>query len=53
MVVRTDHSSLVGSLSKKADTALPIPRHQLLKIAQFVDKLHYLKGERSGVADVL
>ena len=53
VVVRTDHSALVCSLTKKADTALPIHRHQLLKIAQFEDKLHYLEGERNGVADAL
>ena len=33
VVVRTDHKALVGSLTKKADTALPIPRRHLLKIA--------------------
>ena len=53
VVVRTDHKALVGSLTKKADTALPIPRRHLLKIAQFVNKLHYLEGERNGVADAL
>ena len=37
-VVRTDHKALDGSLTKKADTALPIPRRHLLKIAQFVNK---------------
>ena len=36
VVVRTDHKALVGSLTKKADTALPIPRRHLLKRAQFV-----------------
>ena len=53
IVVRTDHKPLVGSVTKKADTALPIPRRHLLKIAQFVDQLHYLKAERNGVADAL
>ncbi len=53
MVVRTDHSALVGSLTKKADTAIPIPRHQLLKIPQFVDKLQYIEGEGNCVADAL
>ena len=53
VVVRTDHKALVGSLTKKADTARPIPRRHLLKIAQFVNKLHYLEGERNGVADAL
>ena len=53
VVVRTDHKALVGSLTKKADTALPISRRHLLKIAQFVNKLHYLEGERNGVADGL
>ena len=53
MVVRIDHKALVGSLTKKADTALPIPRRHLLKIAQFVNKLHYLEGERNCVADAL
>ena len=53
VVVRTDHKALIGSLTKKADTALPIPRRHLLKIAQFVNKLHYLEGERNGVADAL
>ena len=53
MVVHTDHKALVGSLTKKADKARPIPRRHLLKIAQFVNKLHYLEGERNGVADVL
>ena len=52
-MVRTDHKPLVGSVTKKADTALPIPRRHLLKIAQFVDQLHYLKAERNGVADAL
>ena len=33
VVVRTDHKALVGSLTNKADTALPIPRRRLLKIA--------------------
>ena len=33
IVVRTDYRPLVGSVTKKADTALPIPRHHLLKIA--------------------
>ena len=53
IVIRTDHKPLVGSVTKKADTALPIPRRNLLKIAQFVDQLHYLKAERNGVADAL
>ena len=53
IVVRTDHKPLVGSVTKKADTALPIPRCHILKIAQFVDQLHYLKAERNGVADAL
>lgn len=53
IIVRTDHKPLVGSVTKKADTALPIPRRHLLKIAQFVEQLHYLKGERNGVADAL
>ena len=53
IIVRTDHLLLVGSLTKKADTALPIPRRHLLKIAQFVDQLYYLKGERNVVADAL
>ena len=53
MVVRTDHKALVGSLTDTADTALPIPRRHLLKISQFVNKLHDLEGERNGVADSL
>ena len=53
IIVRTDHQPLVGALTKKADTALPVPRRHLLKIVQFVDQLHYLKGERNGVADAL
>ena len=53
VVVCTNHKALVGSLTKKADTALPIPRRHLLKIAQFVNKLHYLEGERNCVADAL
>ena len=53
IVVRTDHLPLVGSLTKKADTALPMLRRHLLKIAQFVDQLHYLKGERNVIADAL
>ena len=53
IIVRTDHQPLVGALTKKADTALPVPRRHLLKIAQFVDQLHYLKGEINGVADAL
>ena len=53
IVVRTDHKPLVGYVTMKAVTALPIPRRHLLKIAQFVDKLHYLKAERNGVADAL
>ena len=52
-MVRTDHKPLVGSVTKKADTALPIPRRHLKKIAQFVDQLHYLEAERNGVADAL
>ena len=53
IVVRTDHKPLVGSVTKKADTAIPVPRRHLLKIAQFVDQLHYMKAERNGVADAL
>ena len=53
VVVRTDHKALVGSLTKKGDTALPIPRRHLLKTAQFVNKLHYRESERNGVADAL
>ena len=53
MVVRTDRKALVGSLTKKADTAFTIPRHRLLKRAQFVNKLHYLEGKRNSVADAL
>ena len=53
VVVRTDHKALLGSLTKKADTALPIPRRHLLKIAQFVNKLHYLQGDRNCVAGAL
>ena len=45
VVVRTDHKALVGSMTNNADTALPIPRRHLLKIAQFVNKLHYIEGE--------
>ena len=43
IIVRTDYQPLVGSLIKKDDTAVPVPRRHLLKIAQFVDQLHYLK----------
>ena len=53
IIVRMDHQPLVGALTKKADNALPVPRRHLLKIAQFVDQLHYPKGERNGVADAL
>ena len=53
IVVRRDHKPLVGSVTKKADTALPIPRRHLLRMAQCVDQLHYLKAERNGVADAL
>ena len=53
IVVRTYHKPLVGSVTKKADTALPVPRRHLLKIAQFVDQLHYMQAERNGVADAL
>ena len=53
VVVRTDHKALVGSLTKKGDTALPIPRRHLLKTVQFVNKLHYHEGERNDVADAL
>ena len=53
IVVRTYHKHLVGSVTKKADTALPIPRRHLMKIAQFVDQLHYPEAERNGVADAL
>ena len=53
IVVRTDHLPLVGSLTKKADTALPMPRRHLLKIAQFIDRLYYLKGDSNVVADAL
>ena len=53
IVVLTEHTPRVGSVTKKAGTALPIPRRHLLKIAQFVDQLHYLKAERNGVADAL
>ena len=53
VVEGTDHEALVGSLTKKADTALPIHRRHLHKIAQFVHKLYYLEGERNGVADAL
>ena len=53
IIVRTDHQPLVGALTKKADTALPVPQRHLLKIAQFVHQLHYLKGERNGVPDAL
>ena len=53
IVVRTDHKPLVGSVTKEADTALPILRRHLLNIAQFVDQLHYLNAERNGVADAL
>ena len=45
IIVRTYHQPLVGALTKTSDTALPVPRRHLLKIAQFVDQLHYLKGE--------
>ena len=40
IVVQTDHKPLVGSVVKKADTTLPIPRRHILKIAQSVDQLH-------------
>ena len=53
IVVRTDHKPLVGSVTKKADTALPIPRRHVMNIAQFVDQLHYPEAERNGVADAL
>ena len=49
----TDRKPLVVSVTKKADTALPVPQRHLLKIAQFVDQLHYIKAERNGVADAL
>ena len=51
--MRTDHKPLVGSVTKKADSALLIPRRHLLKIAQFVDRLHYMKGQQNGVSDAL
>ena len=43
VVVRTDHKALVGSLTKEADTALPIPRRHLIKIAQFVNNCATLR----------
>ena len=39
ITVRTDHLPLVGSLKKAADTALPIPRRHLNRIAQFIDEV--------------
>ena len=53
VLVRAHHNATVGLLTKKADTAIPIPRRNLLKIAHFVNKLHYLEGERNCVADAL
>ena len=53
MGVRTDHNALVGSLTNKADTAHPIHRRHLLKMAQVVNKLQYLEVERNGVSDAL
>ena len=49
-IVRTDQQPLVGALTKKPT---PLFRSHLLKSAYFVDQLHYLKGERNGVADAL
>ena len=40
-------------VTKKADTELPITRRHLLKVAPFLNQLHYLKAERNGVADAL
>ena len=44
---------LLGSLTKQADTTLPIHRCHLLKIVQSVSKLYYLEGERNCVSDAL
>jgi len=51
--VRTDHLPLVGSLRKAADTALPIPRRHLNRIAQFIDDVKYLSGCQNNLADAM
>jgi hypothetical protein len=53
ITVKTDHLPLVGSLRKVADTALPIPRRHLNRIAQFIDRIEYLKGSHNGLADAM
>ena len=53
ITVRTDHLPLVGSLKKAADTALPIPRRHLNRIAQFIDEIKYLKGDQNHLADAM
>ena len=53
ITVRTDHLPLVGSLRKAADTALPIPRRHLNRIAQFIDDVKYLSGCQNNLADAM
>ena len=53
ITVRTDHPPLVGSLNKAADTALPIPRRHLNRIAQFIDEMKHLSGDRNNLADAM
>ena len=52
ITVRTD-LPLVGSLKKAADTALPIPRRHLNRIAQFIDEVKHLSGDRNNLADAM
>ena len=53
ITVRTDHLPLVGSLKKAADTALPIPRRHLNRIAQFIDEIKHMSGDRNNLADAM
>ena len=53
ITVRTDHLPLVGSIRKAADTALPIPRRHLNRIAQFIDEVKHLSGDRNNLADAM
>ena len=53
ITVRTDHKPLVGVLKKTSDKALPLQRRHLIRIAQFIDDIKYLKGSRNGLADAM
>jgi len=51
ITVRTDHRPLVGAFNKASDNVTRLQRRHLNNIAQHVDELQYLEGDKNIIAD--